>query len=624
MCGIVGIISKNKIQNPDIAVSMRNVLHHRGPDGAGLWQSPDRRVVLAHQRLAIIDLSPAGHQPMQDSYGQLTIIFNGEIYNYQELRSELFSAGHTFRTQSDTEVILESYRYWGDKCLKHFNGMFSFAIYDSVNDSLFLARDRAGEKPLFYWHNSDTLVFASELKALMKHPEFERVLDLEAMNYYLAYGYIPWDMCILKNVKKLPQGHSMIYNRRENLLTTNRYWKLPSPISQMPIDEQELIQEFEQLLTSSVQKQLKADVPVGILLSGGLDSSLITAVASQISHKPVQTYTITFPGYPEFDEASYARIVANYFGTTHTEFPAMEASVDLLPDLAMQFDEPIADSSMVPTFLVSRLISKHAKVAIGGDGGDELFAGYLHYSWIKRQEIARKLLFSSIRSCLSKIAQNFLPLGFRGRNYILGLKGEIQNSYSFVNHFFDSQTRSRLFLPFIDFSIDSLLSAERFKSMFHIIDNSIIHNAMSIDFMTYLVEDILVKIDRASMLASLEIRSPFLDYRIIEFSHSKVPDNFRINGNDRKLLLRRVAEGLLPKTLDLKQKRGFAIPIAKWFKGEWGDFIKSILISDDSLFNQRMILNLISAQKHGLANTQRLFALVMFELWRKTYGISLN
>jgi asparagine synthase (glutamine-hydrolysing) len=366
-----------------------------------------------------------------------------------------------------------------------------------------------------------------------------------------------------------------------------------------------------------------ADVPVGILLSGGIDSSLVTAIATQVSDKPVKTFTISFPDHSGYDEAPFAQIVSDHFGTEHTVLPAETASVDLLPELAGQYDEPLADSSMIPTFLVSRLIRQHATVAIGGDGGDELFAGYIHYSWLLHQETARKYLPAWSRTLVSRSVKACMPVGLRGRSYLLGLEGEVQNSFPFINQFFDCRIRRRLFQPFRGISPHSVASAERFKTGLKVSGRTLVQKATAVDFMTYLADDILVKVDRASMLTSLEVRAPFLDHNIIEFAFSKVPDSLRVNGNDRKILPSLLAQELLPGELDLKRKQGFAIPIAQWFKGEWGTFMKSVLLSGDSWFDHAIVKRLIYGQEHGLANTQRLFALMMFELWRRTYNISL-
>jgi len=622
MCGIVGICGSQINQDETLCISMRDTLHHRGPDDSGIWKSSDGSTLLGHRRLSIIDLSPAGHQPMSDTQGRYTVVFNGEIYNFQDLRDELLSFGHNFRTENDTEVILEAYRRWGERCVDHFNGMFAFALYDADRDVLFAARDRAGEKPLFYWHYGDKLVFASELKALMHHPELPRRLDHAAMNFYLTYGYVPWDMCIIKNVRKLPQGHALLFERRKNRVSVYRYWTLPETRSGQS-DTRALLIEYRELLTDAVRRQLVADVPVGILLSGGLDSSLITAIASRISEKPVKTFTVSFPGHGGFDEEPYARAIADYFGTEHTTIPAAEASLELLPELARQYDEPIADSSMIPTFLVSRLIQQHAKVALGGDGGDELFGGYPHYSWLLNHETARRCIPVWGRSLISYGAGRYLPTGFRGRNYILGLKGGVHHGIACVNLFFDSLYRRKIFLPFRAYPPDLLEKPERFKIEAVQSDHTILQHATAVDFVSYLADDLLVKVDRASMLNSLEVRAPFLDYRLIEFAFSKVPDSLRVQGSNRKILSRLLARELLPGKHDLKRKQGFTIPLAKWFENGWGAYMKSVLLDSDAWFDKKVVTQLFKDQENGLANTQRLFALTMAELWRKEFRVDL-
>ncbi len=624
MCGFIGITSRTPIQDHDLLLAMRDTMVHRGPDDAGVWLSQDGCVGLAHRRLSIIDLSPGGHQPMTDISGHFTIVFNGEIYNYRELRDELESGGHRFRTVSDTEVLIEAYRAWGENCLAHFNGMFSFCLYDSGKGCLFLARDRGGEKPLFYYHIPGRFFFASELKALMANPAFPRTLDLEGLNYYLMYGYVPGAKSILKNVCKLPAGHTMIYDIRSDALTIKPYWRLPNPEEGSPPSVDIFANELETLLEDAVRHQLIADVPLGILLSGGIDSSIVTAIASRVSPKVIKTFTISFPEYKDYDETPYARIVASFFGTDHTELVAEPATVDLLSDLAKQYDEPLGDSSLLPTYLVSRLVRQHATVALGGDGGDELFGGYLHYNWIQLQEKVRAFLPEPIRGAIATVGKHVIPLGFRGRTYIIGLAGSIMNSVAHVNVFFDSYVRSQLLSP-VAKEIENLSTIpDVYRADLPVPGNSALQRAMAMDFSTYLVDDILVKVDRASMLASLEVRAPFLDYRIIEFAFSKVPDWLRVSGNGRKILLRHLAKCLLPSTLDINRKKGFAIPLAHWFKRSWGPYFEEVLRElPAELFNRQFVSDLIKSQRSGYANTQRLFSLLMFELWRHHYQIAL-
>ena len=615
MCGITGVASASGVSGVPIA-GMRDTMVHRGPDDLGEWASADSCVALAHRRLAIIDLSPGGHQPMVDVTGTLSITFNGEIYNYRELRDTLRADGHTFHTASDTEVLLESYRRWGLAFVSRLNGQFAFGLYDAAERRLLLARDRAGEKPLFYSHLNGQIRFASELKALLADPAFRRELDPEAFDSYLAYGYVPRDRCILRGVHKLPQGHTLVYDLSTDTVRIDAYWRLPPPPSGAPPTD-ELVDELEALLGDAVRHQLVADVPVGILLSGGIDSSLITAAAARTSGQSVRTFTVSFPGHGSYDEGPYARMVAEHFGTQHTELAAESASPDLLPALARQYDEPIADSSIVPSFLVSRLIRQHATVALGGDGGDELFGGYPHYSWIQWQSNARRFVPAALRRGAAELAGACVPVGVRGRNYVIGAT-EDGHGIAHVNVYFDRWTRRRLLArggPRVP-QIAESVRANGDPSY------SLLRRATEADFSTTMCDGYLVKVDRASMLNSLEIRAPWLDVRLIEFAFGRVPDHLRATAHDRKILPRMLAARLLPERLDLTRKQGFSIPLASWLRGSWGPFVESVLRdADPALFDQRTIQSLLAGQRKGRANAARLFCLTMFELWRREYRI---
>jgi asparagine synthase (glutamine-hydrolysing) len=368
-----------------------------------------------------------------------------------------------------------------------------------------------------------------------------------------------------------------------------------------------------------------ADVPVGILLSGGIDSSLITAMAARVSAKPVKTFTMSFPGHGAYDEGPYARIVAEHFGTEHMELPAEPASVKLLPDLARQYDEPMADSSMVPTYLVSRLVRQHATVALGGDGGDELFGGYPHYSWVQQQEQVRQSIPKFLRAAVGYAAAAWMPVGLRGRNYLLGFTADLQMSIAHVNLYFDRMTRARLLRPLILQGALSDGTPEAYRMALCNPAYSELRQASEADFRTTMVDAYLVKVDRASMLASLEVRVPWLDHRLIDFAFGKVPDTFKATKSERKILLRRVAQRMLPKSLDLTRKQGFSLPLASWLKGEWGTFMQEVLESADRrLFDPQVIHSLLEGQKRGFSNTARLFSLTMFELWRREYQIHIS
>ena len=620
MCGIVGVASTTPLDSADALDRARDRIAHRGPDDVGRWWSRDGQVGLGHRRLAIIDLSPGGHQPMADATGALHIVFNGEIYNFRDVRRRLEARGHAFRSQSDTEVILEAYRAWGTECLEQLNGMFAFAIHDADRATVFVARDRAGEKPLYYRHANGSLAFGSELKGLMELPGFPRELDLDALNFYLAYGYVPGGRSILAGVAKLPAAHAMVYDCRTGHLRVWRYWDLPAPFTGPARSLDELADELDRLLADAVRRQLVADVPVGILLSGGLDSSLVTAMAARASTGPIKTFTVSFPGHGGYDEGPYARLVAQRFATEHHELVAEPATVELLPELARQYDEPIGDQSMVPTFLVSRLIRQSATVALGGDGGDELFGGYAAYSWALRQQRIRAYVPAPVRRTVSRGAAP-LPVGFRGRTYLLSLELDTAMALAHTNLFFDHRTRQAL-APALQ--VSDIQAPEQFRICCASRGGSIIDQLTAADFRSYLPDDILVKVDRASMLTSLEVRAPFLDHRIISFAFGQVPGQYRATPAARKILLRHLGRRLLPANLDLKRKQGFVLPLSAWFRGEWGAFLQDVLEqADPAIFDRKIIRGLLTRQRQGFSNAQRLFLLAMFELWRREYRIAL-
>lgn len=620
MCGIVGVAGDVKIPRELLPV-MRDTLRHRGPDDEGIWWSADGRVGLGHRRLAIIDLSPAGRQPMTDAAGSLQIVFNGEIYNYLELRKELEGLGHRFQTATDTEVILESYLAWGEECLPRLNGMFAFALYDNRQKRLLVARDPAGEKPLFYRHDKGALTFASEIKALLADPACPRELDVTSLDYYLAYGYVPGTRCVLRGIQKLPQGHALSFDVVSGAARIWAYWSLPASAPSAATDD-ELLAELERLLSDSVRLRLIADVPVGIMLSGGIDSSLVAAMAARVSSRRVKTFTISFPGYGSYDEAPYARAVARHFDTEHVELAAEPASVDLLPEMARQYDEPIADSSMIPTYLVSRLIRREATVALGGDGGDELFGGYYQHSWVQQQARIGGWIPRPAQRAARSAVTRLLPVGTTGRNYLLGLTAGHPHNIVQFNVVFDADARRRLLGPLGD-SRQSASAPEAYKAALCADRSTPLQQATALDFRTYLVDDILAKVDRASMLCSLEVRAPFLDTRLIELAFGNLPDRLRATARERKILSRRLAQRLLPAGLDLTRKQGFVLPLPKWFKGDWGRFIEDVLTSTQAdWFDRKVVRQLLAGQRQGFSNTHRLFALSMIELWRREYRVT--
>jgi asparagine synthase (glutamine-hydrolysing) len=620
MCGIVGAGGTAPSQDRCWLAIGRDAMTHRGPDDAGEWWSSDGRVGLAHRRLSIVDLSPLGHQPMHLQERGLSVVFNGEIYNHKQLRNELVGLGFVFRSHSDTEVLLAAYAAWGQECLSRFNGMFAFALYDAPQQTLFLARDRAGEKPLFYRLANGSLQFASELKALLANPANPRRIDAEALDCYLAMGYVPGDRCMLEGFSKLPPAHALVFDLQTGQSNLWRYWQLPELASaQVSLDEAALLDELEALLEDAVCRQMVADVPVGILLSGGVDSSLVAAMAVRASSQ-VQTFTIGFPGHAKLDETEHARLIARHFGTRHTELMAEDATADLLPVLARQFDEPIGDSSMIPTFLVSQLVRQHCTVALGGDGGDELFGGYENYSrlqWMKKQ--MRRIPYP-LRRGIALSAENLLPVGLKGRNWLQGLGVKFDNGLPVVASCFDRATRRRLFTARSNWPLvaESLMKGRVPEYP------DLLQCATRMDFSNYLVEDILAKVDRASMLNSLEMRAPLLDYRLIEFAFGKVPSRLKATCTEKKILLKRLTARILPPQFDQQRKQGFSIPLGSWLKrGSFRQLFNDVLHDTQDIFDSDTVNSLLRGQAHGCSNGERLFALVLFELWRKEYKATL-
>lgn len=618
MCGLIGLASPDFQFPPSWLSSACDTLVHRGPDASGEWWSDCGRVGLAHRRLSVLDTSPTGNQPMHLNALGLSIVFNGEIYNYRELRDSLSKQGFKFHSNSDTEVLLASYAQWGVDCLSKLNGMFAFALFDARRQSLFLARDRVGEKPLYYSHSNNRFCFGSELKSLMSIPNSSHYLNHEALDCFLGMGFVPGHHCILQGFYKLPPANAMTFNLVSGELSIWKYWELPNFDESINTSEFDLLNELDELLEDAVGRQLVADVPVGVLLSGGLDSSLVTSMAVRNS-ADVRTFTVGFPGHGRFDETQHARLVANYFCTNHTELTVESDSADLIPYLAKQLDEPIIDSSILPTFLVSRLVREHCTVALGGDGGDELFAGYNDYSALLRLSKRLKFIPHSMLTAMSR-SSRLLPIGFKGRDLLQRLAVNLTYKLPFHSTYFDSCTRKRL-LPVLcgEPSYADYIHNNRIPTQ-----TDIIQRSTRMDFENYLAEDVLVKVDRSSMANSLEVRAPLLDYRIIEFAFRKVPSRLKATQNQKKILLKRLASRILPPQFDFHRKQGFSIPLSTWLKkGPYRDLFWDTLNSTDSIFDLKVIHELFSGQNKGYQNSERLFGLVMFEIWRKSYGIKL-
>ena len=622
MCGIVGLANFPEECGRGMLTQMRRSLHHRGPDDQGERWLSGSGIGFGHQRLSVIDLSPAGRQPMTDGEN-LTLTFNGEIYNFRSLRATLTSMGHRFHTQTDSEVILRAFKEWGTACVDHLDGMYALAIHDERAKSVFLARDRAGEKPLYYWRGGRQFIFASELKAILASQKIEAVCDLEAFIHYLTYGYAPSDRCMLQGVNKLPAGHALLFHLETGESRQWCYWQLPESQTHHSSNDSDYVDQLHQLLCGSVRDRLVADVSVGILLSGGLDSSLITSAAAEVGAGPVRTFTVSFPGGGDCDERSHARLIAQHFGTNHTEISAEPTDIDLLDDMAQQFDEPVGDPSVIPTFLVSREIKRHATVALGGDGGDELFGGYRHYSYLHYQTILRRWLPAPIRGMLSRGAARMLPAGATARNQLIALGGGLGDAYAASNVHFDQTLRQHLLSPVLEKDRSTSCGAQERRRLAYDPKLTAIQNATRLDFGGYMSEDILVKVDRASMLTSLEVRSPFLARDVVEFAYRDLPERLKVDGRRKKIVLNMLARRSFPKSFDYQRKQGFAMP-ESWFSGQSARHVEEILRGIDVRFlNPDAVANVIERQRRGASNMKRIFSLCMFELWRRAYNVNL-
>jgi asparagine synthase (glutamine-hydrolysing) len=621
MCGIYGLIQRDGGIDKKKLDHQRDLLTHRGPNDAGTWISPDGRIGFAHRRLSILDLTAAGRQPMMSQDGRFTIVFNGEIYNHHELRNELKKIGHTFSSGTDTEVLLAAYITWGEACLGRLNGMFAFVIHDmgtsSVPPTVFFARDRAGKKPMYYAFDGKRLEFASELKAI----SHRRGLSLSALNFYLALGYVPHEYCIVDGVKKLPPA----YAAKLDLLSFDfriwRYWVLPTNCPEPRIDGESLAEEAKKLIEDSTRLRLEADVPIGVLLSGGLDSSLVVAAAAHVSSAPVRTFTVTIPGSP-LDESVHAKKVASFFGTQHHELALKETGLNALNDIAQFVDEPIADSSLIPTFLVSRLTRQHVTVALGGDGGDELFGGYNDYPKSLADQHRFGWVPPSVLAAAAGAA-SYLPAGVHGRNRIASLRGGPLQQMIWGRPYFDTSLRQRILSSDACAALGREFDApEGFLVGLYATGVDAVDRMTRTHFGSILPDGFLVKVDRMSMAASLEMRSPLLDYRLMEFAFGRIPSSWKVKGNETRRIQKILASKWLPPELDIQRKQGFSIPFESWLKAVGEKNLAHHFSSLPECINQDEVARLIKGLGQGRTNGARLFALMMLSISARNLGLS--
>lgn len=622
MCGIAGFFRSIAPEGDEALLGrMGEVIRHRGPDAGGIFLN--RQIGLVHRRLSIIDLSPQGNQPMASADGRLVIVFNGEIYNFQALRSELERDGVSFRTKTDTEVILALYLKDGADCLQRLNGMFAFAIWDTVEQTLFLARDRIGKKPLYYYHTGgDRLAFASEIKSILQIPGVPRDVEPTAVCDYLCYHYVPDPGTIYRNIFKLPPGHSLLL-RSGGEPRISQYWDVSfSPSGKTSLREAE--DELLALLQDATAIRMVADVPLGAFLSGGVDSSAVVALMARDSERPVRTCTIGFSDR-RHDESPFAREVATLFATDHQEYVVRENLVDTVALLPTFFDEPFADSSAVPTYHVSRLARQAVTVAVAGDGGDESFAGYAKYAVELKEQLARQLLPRPLLSLVNAAALGVenTTIGRKARSLASSALMEPGRAFFRTNSSKGAAAAASLLSENLRRACDGYDPAEHTLRHWNRVDGADhVSRMLYTDLKTYLPGDILVKVDRMSMANSLEVRAPFLDYRVVEFAAS-LPSVWKIKGNSKKIILRNAFARLLPPGILNRPKHGFTVPLDSWFRGELKPLAERELLGNGQLHELLDIATVRTFwQQHQGRRTDNgeiLWNLLMLALWQKEW-----
>ena len=620
MCGIAGFLSTGAARPGEgVLRAMGDALAHRGPDASGTHLSPDGRVGLSHRRLSILDLSPTGAQPMYSADGSLVLSFNGEVYNFREIRAELEGKGHAFRGGSDTEVMLAAFREWGvDAAVRRFIGMFAFALWDAGAGKLYLVRDRLGIKPLYLARLPGMLLFASELKALLAYPDFPREVNRSALQYFLEFQYVPGPHAIYRNVEKVLPGH-IVEIGQDGGTTDRTYWDLFDHWGKgegRARTEGECEEELSALLDSSVRYRMISDVPLGAFLSGGIDSSLVVALMRKVAAGPVKTFSIGFreSGY---DESRHARAVAGHLGTDHHEKictpQEAQALVRRIPDA---YDEPFADSSAIPTMLVSEFTRRHVTVSLSGDGGDELFCGYPRYAWVRQGNVVRGIpgfLRRPLCSLLSRVPIHKVQRGAESVLY-----DDPAEMYFHTVGIFERRRIGEIVPEVFD---DAHLPY--FRTFRDPRCGGIVERAMATDIRTYLVDDILAKVDRASMAYSLEARVPLLDHRIVEFA-ARLPMEHKVRGGGTKHLLRKILYRHVPRELIDRPKMGFGIPVNRWLRNELrtllAEYLNEERVRKEGFLRPEGVERVVREHLSGRRDHQyRLWALLMFAMWVERY-----
>lgn len=633
MCGIAGFIDFNKRTAEGVLHKMTDILQHRGPDGDGHFTDITDYAItgLGHRRLSIIDLSNAASQPMQ--FESLYIVFNGEIYNYNEIRDKLIVKGHHFSTHSDTEVILHAYKEWGNKCIDRFIGMFAFVIYDKLQQSIFCVRDRAGVKPFFWYYKNGLFLFASELKAFHQHPAFEKEMNRDAVAAFMQYGYVPTPHCIFNHSYKLQPGHTLTLHLKTKEIKIEKYWDVLDFYNKpkLNINLPDAIVETERILEKAFQYRMVADVPVGVFLSGGYDSTCVTALLQKNSTSKINTFTIGVHD-KGLNEAPFAKATAAHLGTNHTEYYCtFREALEIVPDLPFYYDEPFADSSAIPTTLVSKLARQKVTVALSADAGDEIFAGYNKYDFLARVKYKIDRVPAPLRKTAVALMQripahkipyfNNKPLFTTRYKKLMHLLKDSNTKEMLQNmagiYFPDELNKIVLKKPLkLSSNFDQTLQKDYYDDLSYM---------MAIDYKTYMLDDILQKVDRASMTVSLEGREPFLDQHIIEFA-AQLPADYKLHKGIKKYPLRQIVHKYVPQQMMERPKMGFGIPIADWLKNELKGFVEEAtetkFLEQQGIFNVGEVKELYRQFYNGKEQLHtKIWYLLMFQMWYKKWMV---
>lgn len=627
MCGITGKIyfGNDTVNEQDILI-MNEKIQHRGPDDGGVYISPDKKVGLGHRRLSIIDLSPLGHQPMNylDRYW---IVFNGEMYNFQEKREMLEKEGYSFKSKTDTEVVLALYDKFGKKCLEHLRGMFAFAIYDEKEKTIFCTRDRVGKKPFKYYLDDNVFIFASELKAIFTQKDYEKEPDYIAIHHYLTLQYCPAPLTGFKDLKKLEPAYYLFIDLKTRKTEKERYWKLDYS-KKLDLSEDEWKKRIMEKLEECVKLRMISDVPLGAFLSGGIDSSAVVGMMSKLSDKPVKTFSIGFEE-EKYNELPYARMIAEKFKTDHKEFIVKPNAIELLPMLVRQYEEPYADSSALPTYYVSKMTRDYVTVALNGDGGDENFAGYGRYSvqkfalWYDKLIPFHRLLILPISKFLAKNIRNtFFDRAYR---FSKTISDSYKRRYVSYTAYFTNEQKEEIYTSAFKKKVwdnDTYdLIAKKFEDSE---TKDKLDQTLYADFVSYLPDDLMVKVDIDSMSVALEGRSPLLDHEFLELS-AKIPVKLKLKGkNNKKYIFKKTLERFIPNEVMYRPKMGFGVPIENWFRKELKDFTKNILLSDKAIgrgiFRKEGIEKILNDHvKSNINFSPHIWALLSLELWFREY-----